>query len=103
MHSNEIARVSSSTQFTRRHLLGAIGLGATVYLLSGCAGAATPSAPGAAVAPAPTGVPASGAVSTAVPATGQPNTGGTLRAISLTDLIPIDGHYHHPGNGLSSW
>ncbi|MBV9580123.1 MAG: ABC transporter substrate-binding protein [Chloroflexi bacterium] len=26
-----------------------------------------------------------------------------LRDASSTDLVPIDGHYHHPGNGLSSW
>jgi peptide/nickel transport system substrate-binding protein len=57
------------------------------------------------VTPGPTLVPASGAAPTSAAgaAPGQPTTGGTLRAISLTDLIPIDGHYHHPGNGLSSW
>ncbi|MBV9602556.1 MAG: ABC transporter substrate-binding protein [Chloroflexi bacterium] len=98
------AIVSSWGQFTRRRFLTLIGFGAGAGLLSACAGTSQPSNPGAA-ATAPIATAASSGVSTAPPAAAaqQPKTGGVLRAASLTDLIPIDGHYHHPGNGLSSW
>jgi hypothetical protein len=91
-------------------LLGVIALGASASLLAACSGSAQPAASTAPAAtsgpvssaPAKPAATLSGARSTeASPA--QPKAGGTLRALSTQDLAPIDGHYHHPGNGLSSW
>jgi len=95
---------------TRRRALSVIALTASASLLAACSGNAPPAASTAPTsasgpvssAPANTAATVSGSRSTeGTP--GQPKAGGTLRALSTQDLAPIDGHYHHPGNGLSSW
>ncbi len=104
-----------TARLSRRHLLGWLGLGASASLLAACSaapqvasnasGTAVPSS-GTPGTPGVSGTSGAGAPAVVPAPTAQtqaPRTGGTLRAISTTDLIPIDGHYHHPGNGLSSW
>ena len=124
---NEVGLSRQQFVFTRRRAVGALIGGVGVALLAAC-GAPAPTAPAAppptaapALAPtaAPTAPPAPTATvaSTAVPAnptsavaakptsapSNQPRTGGTLRANTMTDLTPIDGHFTNTGFGLSSW
>ena len=97
-------------ELSRRRALRVIAFGVSASVLAACNGSAPPATSGGATAtPLPTSsapVKPSATVSSprsseASPA--QPRAGGTLRALSTQDLAPIDGHYHHPGNGLSSW
>jgi len=109
MHSmGSTTRGADSSRFmlaplSRRRLLGRLGFGTSLCLLAACGPIAPSAAPSGSGAPTPSGTSVSTVVSTPAAATQPARTGGTLRAISTTDLIPIDGHYHHPGNGLSSW
>jgi peptide/nickel transport system substrate-binding protein len=95
---------------SRRRALQLLGIGPTTLFLAACAGTAPQSAPPASVgttAPAPASA-QSAATTVAAPAaaattTGQPKSGGTLKALQAGDLASLDGHYYTTGSGLSVW